>query len=225
MISDILAKGGPSIWPIAILSIIALGIVLERMVMRTLLREDAQRLLQQITDNLQLGRRPLAQIEPARNKPLQHLAGEFFRTLGLEPEARIGILKREAERCLARWNAHVRFVSLTATLTPLIGLGGTVLGLVDAFRAIEAAGGRVNPADLAGGIWAALLSTIAGMLVAIPCTVAHHFLQSGTEHMARRIKFFISELDEATILTKNAIPFTATSGVSPTAKEDVAAWN
>ncbi len=193
MILEIIEKGGPTVWPILILSVIALGIVIERMAYRWSMRGSSSALLGQVRSSLEEG---MPVLPPEGGGLPGKLAREYFRTSDLDEDLRSSILKREAERGLAAWNANVRFLALVAALSPLIGLGGTVLGLVDAFRAIEAAGGQVNPGSLAGGIWAALLSTVAGMLVAIPCTMAHHYFQAGTESMARNLKFLIGELDE-----------------------------
>jgi len=71
-----------------------------------------------------------------------------------------------------------------ATLThiaPLLGLLGTVTGMVNAFQVIEnkaSAMNPVNPGDLAGGIWEALLTMVFGLCVAIPATVAYNYLTS-----------------------------------------------
>jgi biopolymer transport protein ExbB len=59
-------------------------------------------------------------------------------------------------------NRYLRGLDAIATLAPLLGLLGTVLGMINAFQALEAAGGRADPAQLAGGIWEALLTTAFG---------------------------------------------------------------
>ena len=79
----------------------------------------------------------------------------------------------------------LRLLALIATLSPLLGLLGTVLGMIDAFRALEAAGNRVDPAILSGGIWVALLTTAAGLIVAIPAAAAHNWLE-GMVYRVRR---------------------------------------
>ena len=57
------------------------------------------------------------------------------------------------------------------SLAPLLGLFGTVLGMIEAFQAMQAAGSSVDPSTLAGGIWAALLTTAAGLAVAMPTSL------------------------------------------------------
>jgi len=75
----------------------------------------------------------------------------------------------------------LRTLELIATIAPLLGLFGTVLGMIDAFQALQAAGARADPGDLAGGIWEALMTTAAGMGVAIPAAVATTWFEAVAE--------------------------------------------
>ena len=67
-----------------------------------------------------------------------------------------------------------------AQIAPLLGLFGTVLGMIDAFRALQSAGTAVDPTVLAGGIWVALLTTAAGLAVAMPTSLLLTWLESRT---------------------------------------------
>jgi len=77
----------------------------------------------------------------------------------------------------------LRALDLIATIAPLIGLLGTVLGMIEAFQALQEAGNRADPAALAGGIWQALLTTAAGMAVAIPASMALSWFDSVTDRL------------------------------------------
>lgn len=66
----------------------------------------------------------------------------------------------------------LRALELISTIAPLLGLLGTVLGMIEAFQALQESGARADPGVLAGGIWEALLTTAAGMAVAIPAALA-----------------------------------------------------
>lgn len=70
------------------------------------------------------------------------------------------------------------FLKLCAALGPLLGLMGTVLGMVDVFEAISEGSSSVNPAELAGGIWKALLTTVMGLALAIPSMIASWLILS-----------------------------------------------
>jgi biopolymer transport protein ExbB len=87
-------------------------------------------------------------------------------------------LEDAAERELAGLERRLGLLSVIAHVTPLIGLLGTVVGMIQAFMAIEQeGGGPVNQAVLSGGIWQALLTTAAGLSVAIPVYLAHSLLE------------------------------------------------
>lgn len=86
----------------------------------------------------------------------------------------------------ARLNRFIEALGTIAAVTPLLGLLGTVIGMIDVFRAVVASAGQgmVNPADLANGIWAALLTTAAGLSVAIPTLLAYKFLIARTDRLS-----------------------------------------
>ncbi len=77
-------------------------------------------------------------------------------------------LEAEAEVRFARLEGGFRLLDSVAQLAPLLGLFGTVLGMIDAFQSLQEAGAQVDPSLLAGGIWVALLTTAAGLAVAMP---------------------------------------------------------
>ncbi len=79
--------------------------------------------------------------------------------------------------------AGLRALELVAAIAPLIGLFGTVLGMIEAFRVLEAAGPGADPALLAGGIWQALLTTAAGIGVAVPALAASVGFEAVTDRV------------------------------------------
>ncbi len=76
-----------------------------------------------------------------------------------------------AEARFAQLERGFRYLDAVAQLAPLLGLFGTVLGMIEAFRALQAAGTQVDPSILAGGIWVALLTTAVGLVVAMPASL------------------------------------------------------
>ncbi|MEL7106533.1 MAG: MotA/TolQ/ExbB proton channel family protein [Pseudomonadota bacterium] len=87
-------------------------------------------------------------------------------------------ITRVAKAELAEARRGLKALDMIATIAPLLGLLGTVVGMIAAFQAMQAAGARTDPAALAGGIWEALLTTAAGMAVAIPATMALGWFES-----------------------------------------------
>ena len=90
--------------------------------------------------------------------------------------------------------ALLRPIEVISQLAPLTGLLGTVLGMITAFKALQLAGESVSPAALSGGIWEALLTTAAGLVVAIPCIAALHFFERRIERMQTEIESALTRL-------------------------------
>ena len=169
-------------WPILLCSVIAFAIVIERLLQLRREEIDTKTFMEQISKSLK------------RNKVMEALE-LCDRTKG--PVANIlkaGILKHDRPRPeireaiedaaiheVPRLERNLPVLSTVAQVAPLLGLLGTVTGLVKAFQVIESkttAMNPVNPGDLAGGIWQALLATTFGLCVAIPTYVAYNYLAS-----------------------------------------------
>jgi biopolymer transport protein ExbB len=96
---------------------------------------------------------------------------------------------RVATLKLADARSYLRVIEVIAALSPLLGLFGTVLGMIEAFHRLESAGTAVDPAVLSGGIWEALLTTAAGLAVAIPAIIALNWL----EHRIEKFKLAMED--------------------------------
>ena len=90
-------------------------------------------------------------------------------------------LQAAAEIRFVKLESGFRFLDTVVQLAPLLGLFGTVLGLIEAFQALQAAGTQVDPSLLAGGIWVALLTTAVGLIIAIPTAMSLAWLESRVE--------------------------------------------
>lgn len=114
-------------------------------------------------------------------------------------------LEAEAAMSFGRLEGGFRILDNIAQLAPLLGLFGTVLGMIDAFRALQAAGDAVDPAILAGGIWVALLTTAAGLAVAMPTSLVLTWFES---RMARERDFadLVLARAEAPLRSDSALP-------------------
>ncbi|MDP4993001.1 MAG: MotA/TolQ/ExbB proton channel family protein [Marivita lacus] len=91
--------------------------------------------------------------------------------MALDGQGDAARLEAEAEARFARLESGFRVLDSVAQLAPLLGLFGTVLGMISAFQALQEAGAQVDPSILAGGIWVALLTTAVGLAVAMPTSV------------------------------------------------------
>lgn len=108
-------------------------------------------------------------------------------------------LTAEGNAAAAGFFKHLRILDAIAMIAPLLGLLGTVLGMILAFRDLEMAGGAANAALLAGGIWQALLTTAAGLVVALPAAAGSAVLsaraESGTAEIERIIGLILARAE------------------------------
>ncbi|WP_413720630.1 MotA/TolQ/ExbB proton channel family protein [Silicimonas sp. MF1-12-2] len=104
-----------------------------------------------------------------------------------DPEAREET-ERFARQLLVEARSGLRALDVVATVAPLLGLLGTVLGMIEAFQALQESGARADPSALAGGIWEALLTTAAGMAVAIPAALALAWFESLVDRVSADVE-------------------------------------
>lgn len=97
-------------------------------------------------------------------------------------------IARQARSLTQSFYFYLRPLEVIATLAPLLGLFGTVLGMIEAFKAMEAAGSQVDPAVLSGGIWQALLTTAVGLGVAIPVSLIHSVFERRAEQKTHQLQ-------------------------------------
>ena len=101
---------------------------------------------------------------------------------------------RQARAVLNETRLGLRMLDLVVTIAPLLGLLGTVLGMIDAFQALQDSGQQADPAALAGGIWAALLTTAAGMAVAIPASVMLSIFDGMADRLAHDLEDLVTRV-------------------------------
>jgi len=95
---------------------------------------------------------------------------------------------------VARLYRKIEWLNLIGNVAPMLGLWGTVWGMMTAFGEIEAKGGKANPSDLAGGIMIALVSTFAGLMTAIPALAAYGLFKSKVEQLSLEAALVAEEL-------------------------------
>lgn len=161
---DLILKGGPLMWPILVCSVIVLGVALQKwfVIRRAAIQLNA----------------PIDDLEKRRSPVLAPILDAIGRRSSDEEIALIG------SRQLRNLERGLRTLSLVAVVCPLLGLTGTVTGMIHAFQTLAMHSGRVEASLLAGGIWQALLTTAAGLLVAIPSHVAYHVLDDRMDDLA-----------------------------------------
>jgi len=194
---ELFAKGGLCMWPLLACSVIGLAIILERAFFFARRPLNYERFLADVLGRLRANDRDGAwAVCRGERHPVAHIVHVYLDNVH-EPDAlREDILRREGSLQMELVERRLRGLSTLAHLAPLIGLLGTVTGLVSAFHQIELLGGTVQADNLSAGIWEALLTTVFGLLIAIPCMAAYYGFENKADAMARRMQFALSELNE-----------------------------
>lgn len=129
----------------------------------------------------------------AGGRILSETLGRFHEGTG-SIQSSFGLAAGELVR---KMEVSLKGLATVAALAPLLGLLGTVIGMIRAFMVIEGQGSNVSPALLAGGIWEALLTTAAGLTVAIPCLMFHNLFQGRIERVEGELNRMATELEDA----------------------------
>lgn len=185
---DTLSAGGPVAYLLVALSVISLALILGKTWHLARGRPAPCRHLRAALSQWRGGARDAAleTIAKGRSLPARAAHGAMADLAAGMPESRA---REEAWRvagdALDRLRGWMRPLEVIASTAPLLGLFGTVLGMIAAFAQLEAAGSRVDPAILSGGIWQALLTTALGLAVAIPTLAAVNWIDRRIERSAQ----------------------------------------
>jgi len=191
---QLILRGGPVMVPIILCSVFALAIILEKLIYFSSIHTDTNKLKQQVFELIKQDRiKDALQLCNQNRSPVAKILKAGILKFG-HPREDI----KEAIEDISLFeipNLEKRFTALAtiAHITPLLGLLGTVTGMTDTFHTIQQRSSSLNPitpGDLAGGIWEALLTTVAGLMVAIPTYVAYRYLIS-------RVNALVLEMERA----------------------------
>ena len=190
-------KGGFLMWPILLCSVISVTVILEKCYSVYRLRTRTPNILPRVKSLLKEERTEEA-LRLCENSPgpIAHLlaVGIHIRKRGREEKEKM--LSRTGSKILRELEKHLRGLAIIGNIAPLLGLLGTVTGMIRAFIKIQELGGRVDASVLAGGIWEALITTAAGLSVAIPTLVAYHYFEGRADNIAVQMEDTTSELIE-----------------------------
>ncbi len=184
-----LLKGGPLVWPILFCSVAGLAILLERISYMHGVKKKDQWIMEKIGQGDSLfDLRELANMTGKKEKgPLGGMLGDLSKVDRGNRHLVEAVFDYHIDQQVASASRYLDTLALLSSISPLLGLLGTVTGLIKAFMVIEGSGGKVNAAMLAGGIWEAMLTTAIGLCVGIILVLGHKYL-------AYNIKKFEEEL-------------------------------
>jgi biopolymer transport protein ExbB len=195
-----MAKGGVVMWPILMCSVLALAIFLERLVRFSRMRSRGAGLSEKVIRLLKAG-----DVKAAEEKALDsgssmgRVLAQAIRFKDRDRETLETVVMHAAEEEVRNMSSYLQALATIGNIAPLLGLLGTVLGMIKAFMVIQQMGGKVNAAVLAGGIWEAMLTTAFGLAVALPTVVAHSYLLARVDKYETKLNDgavkFITELN------------------------------
>lgn len=197
---ELFRAGGPLMWIILLCSLVALTIIFERLLSLRIKHVVPDNLRQQIIDLAKSKKVTPEKIEVVRaHSPLGSVFAAGLDNLKYGPEVMREALEEQGKQTVHRLGRYLNTLGTIASITPLIGLLGTVIGMIKVFTAITASGVG-DPTVLSGGISEALITTAAGLCVGIPCLMFY-----------RHFRGRISEL--AVLLEENALALLDTQKV------------
>ncbi len=174
-------------WPLLILSVITVVTVLERLIYYSLRRYRVSRTIAQLEN---------APPSQSTSNPLLQVGAVFTKEAQGGEEHCLNVTEREASHVIHQHERGLRTLALIAAISPLIGLLGTVWGMVIAFSKMAQLGESVTPGDFADGIWTGLLTTVAGLLVAIPAMSMAKIFEARVDKLVHDLNELTSHLRE-----------------------------
>ncbi|MEX0276219.1 MAG: MotA/TolQ/ExbB proton channel family protein [Ruegeria sp.] len=191
-----LGTGGPILIVLGFLSLLSLTLIVVKAIQLAPARSGEAARDKALVD-WSNGERAAAQASVASGKsPADRVCAYAMQALidGFKGAPLNAELTRRGNLEFASMNTWIRVLELIAMISPLLGLLGTVTGMIQSFQELELAQGSANASVLAGGIWQALLTTAAGLLVAIPAAVGASLLSGRAEAGAQAIENAVGRL-------------------------------
>lgn len=200
---ELMQKGGPVMWVLLALSVLGAAIFFERLIYLHRAEIRVGEFLRGLANIVREGRYDEARQEClATPGPVARVVLSAVLARDCPRDELRDIVQEAGQLEVPRLERHLLLIASLAYIAPLIGLLGTVLGLLEAFYIISSQSGYATVADLSGSVYQSLISAAAGLMIAVPAVVASHYL-------AARVKDLIHDMERAGIeivnLLKNRI--------------------
>ena len=179
---DLIAKGGPVMFILLGFSVFAFAIIFIKLIQFLSAALSRTNKIEKIILKLNStnSKKLLDEIQKIKN-PMARILEVVILTKSdrrFDKESREAEISRIISIEIRNLENYLGGLEVVASISPLLGLFGTVLGMIKAFLNLEKAGSQVDPALLAGGIWEALLTTAFGLAIAIPALAAYHLFEN-----------------------------------------------
>jgi len=211
---DFILKGGPMMIPLAICSLVALAVIVERIMSLRRNRVIPPGFMDGLKAEMKNGTEDHARaIDFCRRNgsPIANILAAGIRKLAKPVEVVEKHIQDAGEREMVRLRKYLRLLSVIAAIAPLMGLLGTIFGMIRAFQTVAIAPEAMGKTALmAKGIYEAMITTAAGLILAIPVLVCYHWISA-------KIDRLVFDMDQLTVeFIEDHVPETATSNqVSP----------
>jgi len=193
---NVFLAGGPIMWPILFASVWALAIIIEKILYLRRIKVDTDEFLKKILVKMKQQKIKEAFLDcDATPSPIGKILKAGILKYGRSREEIKEALEDASLYEIPVLEKNLNVLATIASVAPLLGLLGTVVGMVNCFQIIQLKATSVrpvSPGDLAGGIWEALLTTVAGLVVAIPTFLAYNYLVS-------KVNNLILEMERASV--------------------------
>lgn len=192
---EILDKGGPVLWLIIALSFVAVFIIIERYLYFRKINVDENRLFLRVRQAVEQGfYNEALSICDNSLSPMSALIKTGIEYRRYPEQAQKEILKDTASQEIPRLERYLTFLGSITHIAPLLGLLGTVTGIMRSFNVLGQFGSVSDPSVLAKGISEALITTVAGIVVAVPCVVFYNQLVNRVNLILLRMENQVNEL-------------------------------
>lgn len=186
---EFFAKGGILVIPILMCSVLAVAIFFERIIRFAKMRSRGEGLAEKVAVLLTKGNTSAAlQTAEKSNSPMGRVLVHAIGAKDLDRDMLETVIVNATDEEGRNMSTYIQALATIGNITPLLGLLGTVIGMIKAFVVIQEMGGKVNAAVLAGGIWEAMLTTAFGLAVALPTMVAHSYLVARIDKYEARLQ-------------------------------------
>ena len=186
---ELLSKGGVLVIPIVFCSVLVVAIFCERMIRYTINRSRGKDIEIKVAELIKDGDSEAAlKASKQSGSPMGRVLEKAIEAKDLDNEVLESVIVNATENEVRDLSSYLQALATIGNIAPLLGLLGTIFGMIKAFMVIQEMGGKVNAAVLAGGIWEAMLTTALGLVVALPTMVAHSYLLSKVDQYEARLQ-------------------------------------
>ncbi|MBA7639612.1 Tol-Pal system protein TolQ [subsurface metagenome] len=191
---ELFYKGGPLMYPLLLGSVLMIAVVIERG-FRFIGAGVKKKFVETIKHHIQQREFDIAlELAEEGKGPIALILYEVLKFRKYTQDVVENEVSIKGDQILGSLSKNLHLLELIGKIAPMIGLTGTVLGMVEVFHKVASVKNIVDPSLLAGGIWEALITTVAGLFVGIPALVSHHLYLNKVKSVAFSMKHYAEEI-------------------------------